>query len=187
MENNMIDVIYNRQSTSKLKEPSPSHEDLLKMVKLAVTVPDHGLIEPYRFHIFQGESRAKFAEALVSSAMEVKPDLSEGSQVKIGEKAFKAPTVVAIVCQTKKCKIPRWEQEATSACAGYAITLGAHLLGYGAMWKSFAYSPGKQMQQLLGLGEESSLLGWINIGSTDKEHFKRERPVKNIDAFINVH
>ena len=74
--------------------------------------------------------------------------------------------LIAVVCNTKKCKIPKWEQEATTACAAFAICQALDLKGFGAVWKSSNYAAGTSMKSLLGMEENDSLLGWINAGST---------------------
>ena len=187
MNREILEKIYNRKSTSSLVEPSPKLEDIEQMIKLASSVPDHGKLSPYKFSYFSGEARAKFGDALASSAKDATDKATESMLEKLRDKAFKAPSLIAIVCDYKKSKIPKWEQEATAACTGYAIVTAAHLLGYGAVWKSSKFDANEQMRSLLGMKEDDSLLGWVNLGSVNEEHFSELREDKDYKSLLQIH
>ena len=184
-ENPVIKQMIQRQSVGDLVSPAPSPQELDEILQAALNVPDHGRLQPVRFHIFEGTSRQKFGDGLAESGAEDTPDLAEKVKDKIRDKAFKAPVVIALVCATKKGRIPRWEQEATTACAGYAMTLAATSMGYGAIWKSSVFPPGKALKALLNMEEDASLMGWINLG-TPKEG-ATDKEAADIGDFVTKH
>lgn len=187
MTSDILKRLTNRKSTNTLLDPIPTRKDIEEIVQFATTVPDHGKLSPYSFHFFSGESRQKFGKALLESAQEKNPELSESVAKKIEAKSQRAPMLVAIVCNTKKCKIPKWEQEATTACAAFAMCQGLDLKGFGAVWKSSNYDAGISMKALLKMDENDSLLGWINVGTPSEDHFEQKRDLKDPEQFTHYY
>lgn len=174
-----------RRSAAILNEPKPGSADLEKILAVAGTVPDHGSLKPYRFVVVEGEGRDRFGEALLNAADENRGSpLDESARPKIKAKAFAAPLQVLIIFSpVASPKIPDWEQMAAASCTGYAIGLAANSLGFGAVWKSFAYDPGTKMKSLLKLEGQEKLLGWVNIG-TEKERDRSEREQLDFDRHV---
>lgn len=184
MEN--LTFLLSRRSASMLVEPAPDRAALEQIMSVALTVPDHGRLTPYRFVVVEGAARERFAAALLSvaeDALKAPADqggsagagsqpgqsLTEQQTAKIRQKAFAAPLQVLLVFSPRTTdKIPEWEQMAAASCTGYAITLGAHALGFGAAWKTFGYGTGPALRTLLRLKEKETLLGWINLGTPSR-------------------
>lgn len=167
----MSEVLYKflaeRRSAGVLVEPAPSRAEIKKILQVAGTVPDHGKLMPYRFVVFEGDSREKFAMGLVNAANENRHEpLDEKLVPKIKAKAYAAPLQVLIIFSPLASeKIPDWEQMAAASCTGYALGLAANSLGYGAVWKSFAYDTGSELDKIIGRKPEEKILGWVNIGT----------------------
>ncbi|RYZ86333.1 MAG: nitroreductase, partial [Proteobacteria bacterium] len=167
------------RSASILSEPAPSQSEQELILNVAGTVPDHGKLMPYRFVIFEGEGREKFAEGLVNAANENRHEpLDEKLVPKIKAKAYAAPLQVLIIYSPKSSeKIPDWEQMSAASCTGYALVLAANALGYGAVWKSFAYDTGSQLRGLMRMQEGEKVLGWVNIGTEKEREAPSPRPL----------
>jgi nitroreductase len=151
---------------SALVEPGPDAGQLDVLLRAATTVPDHGTLRPWRFVVISGDERDRFGGALASVALEHQADLPLAAVEKMRSKAFVAPTMVVIVASpTQGNKVPVWEQEASAACTGFALTLAAHALGLGAMWKSAPFRSGGDLSELLELTDEERILGWVNVGT----------------------
>lgn len=134
-------------------------------MRAAGTVPDHGLLRPFRFVFAEGEARATFGDALAAAAAEHSPEAPPGRLQKARDKAFRSPALLAVVFSPKPGKIERWEQSATAACAGYAVLLAAQSLGVGAVWKSVPFTRARAFSEVLGLTPDEELLGWIHLGT----------------------
>jgi len=175
-ENDVYNFLLQRRSASILHAPSPSRAELEQILALANTVPDHGGLKPYRFVFVEGGARDAFGEALVNAADENRPEkLDDKVKPKIKAKAFAAPLQAIIVFSPIASeKIPEWEQMASASCTGFALTLGANALGYGAVWKSFAYDPGSALKTLCALQPHERILGWVNMG-TDQDRDRSAR------------
>jgi nitroreductase len=161
----LLDLVLSRRSVSALSEPGPTHEQLERMLNAAGTVPDHGQLRPYRFAVIEGEGRAAFGDALASVAAERKPGMSDAAREGVRAKAFRSPTLIAVIASPKPGKIEVWEQHVTASAAGYAIVLAAHALGVGAVWKSVPFTRGRALTDLLGLAETEEMLGFIHLGT----------------------
>ena len=146
---------------------APSAADLEQILATAMTVPDHGDLEPWRFAVCTGAGRDRFASALVAGLLESKgPDLPDVVVTKMRNKAYAAPcSVVLIASPDPTSNVEVWEQVASASCTGYAVVLAATGLGYGAVWKSAGVVNTTPVRALFGLGEHESLLGWVNLGT----------------------
>ncbi len=160
-------LLFGRRSVASLSEPAPAPDQLDVLLRAAATVPDHGSLRPWRLIVIQGEARERFADALADSATGLMPDLPPETRDRVRAKAFVAPMQIAIVASPiVGAKIEEWEQVATASCAGFAIVLAAHALGFGAMWKSVPFTRGTGLTNILGLADHEQLLGWVNVGTT---------------------
>jgi nitroreductase len=146
---------------------APDDTDLAGILEVATTVPDHGSLRPWRFTVVRGPARERFGDALVAGVREQRgPDLPDAVVDKMRNKAFAAPSCIALIASPDVgSNVPVWEQEASAACTGYAIVLAAQALGYGAIWKSAATVDAPAVRRFFGLGEHERLLGWINLGT----------------------
>jgi len=162
----VLRFLLERRSAGDLDFPGPSAEQLATLIQAAATAPDHGSHMPYRFVVVQGEGRDAFGEALAAAAAEARPDVPAEAFAKVKKKAFKAPACVVVICSPKLGgKAELWEQQATAACAGFAIVLAATALGLGAVWKSTPHVAGRRLAEVLGLTDGEQVLGWINVGT----------------------
>jgi nitroreductase len=105
---------------------------------------------------------------------------------KIREKAFRSPTLLALVFSPKGSKIERWEQSATAACAGYAVLLAAQSLGVGAVWKSVPFTRGAGLSAALGMTEDEELLGWLHLGTSPADAVFPPRPGLDLEQMASV-
>ena len=140
--------LLSRRSVSALVGPAPTAQEIDAILQAAVTVPDHGGLRPWRLVVATGEARSAFGDALAATARERLPDLSEATLQRVRRKAFAAPTLITVVARLdQETRVPRWERVASAACVGYAITLAAHQLGLGAMWKSIPFVAGTALRR----------------------------------------
>jgi nitroreductase len=145
----------------------PSSADLERILAIAVTVPDHGTLRPWRFAVCTGAGRDRFAQALVDGIHAARGhDLPEAVVAKMRSKAYAAPcSIVLIASPETGSNVEVWEQVASASCTGYAVLLAATGLGYGAVWKSAGVLGTTPVRALFDLQPDELLLGWINIGT----------------------
>lgn len=169
--------LSSRRSVSQLVEPGPSDAQLRQIFESALTVPDHGMLRPFRFVVVRGEARGAFGDALSAAGVEVNPEMPDAVRTKLREKALMAPAQLVVLFSPKEgTKIPHWEQEVTAGCAGYAVTLAAHAVGLGAIWKSSPFMDGRRLRDVLGAKDGEKMLGWVNLGTPMRDTQPPRRP-----------
>ncbi len=176
---NALDALLGRLSTPsrQLGPPGPDDAQLSRMLRAAVHVPDHGRLAPWRFLRIRGEARAALGRALASRLLEREPDAPVDKQTKERERFSHAPCVIAVIARiTPGHKIPESEQLQSGSCVCFSLLQAAHALGFGAQWLTgwAAYDP--KILELLGLGANEHVLGFIHIGSIVTPQPERDRP-----------
>ncbi len=174
--------LLTRRSSPVLHGPGPTDAELEALLHAATTVPDHGALRPWRLVVVVGDSRQAFGDALAAAALEHEPAASGDVLERIRSKAFLAPALIAVAARIVPGKVPEWEQVASASCAGFAITLAAHQLGLGAIWKSSPYHDGSALRHALDLTPADRFLGWVNVGSIIAEREAAVRPASDLDV-----
>jgi nitroreductase len=112
----LLDVMACRQSVPPLRlaEPGPTLEQTERLLTIAVRVPDHGALEPWRIVLVQGSAREKLAARMVAAFAKEKPGQDPAGidpairKIKV---LLAAPLVVIVVSRIDpSAKVPQWEQ-----------------------------------------------------------------------------
>ncbi len=118
-----------------LVAPGPDAAELREILSLAMRVPDHGKLHPWRFvHVPQSE-RAAFA-ALLDKAYRVDNPQPGRLELEANARfARQAPElIVALSSPTEGHKIPLWEQQLSCGAACFNLELAALAKGYAVGW-----------------------------------------------------
>ncbi len=115
--------------------PVPDSDQIATLLSIAVRVPDHGKLKPWRFVLFEGEVRKQAGEALLALRLEEKPYLDEEQREKELTQLSRAPLVIAVISTAAPhVKIPEWEQQLSAAASCMNLVLGVHAMGFAAQW-----------------------------------------------------
>jgi len=161
----------------QLGEPGPDHATLLRMLRSASRVPDHGKRVPFRFLRIAGDARVALSRRIVERSQQIHPEIGEAALEKDRMRFLRAPLIVAVVAkQGEDAKIPASERFASACCACFALLQAAQALGFGAQWLTAwpAYDP--MILHTLGLADDERIAGFIHIGTPQVEAPERERP-----------
>ena len=131
--------LLSRRSVSALVGPAPTAQEIDAILQAAVTVPDHGGLRPWRLVVARARLAPRSVIARRHPRGERLPDLSEATLQRSPEGVRGAHAHHGGGAPGPGTPRPRWEHVASAACVGYAITLAAHQLGLGAMWKSIPF------------------------------------------------
>lgn len=179
LNNAVIDFLLQRKSPpiSQIKEPGPNRNQLNEMIRIATRVPDHGLLEPWRFILYQGDARRKVGEFLAMRAAEIEGPLNEQRIEQEKARFSRAPMVIGVVSTPKPHdRIPEWEQFLSGGNAAFSLVLAAHALGFGANWVSNWYSGDAKSREFLGLAAHERVIGFVHIGTVSVPIPDRPRP-----------
>lgn len=162
----------------QLEAPGPDDATLLRMLRSASRVPDHGKRVPFRFLRIAGADRDALGERLAARSLERDPGIGEGALDKDRRRFSHAPLVIVVVAvlDPQDTKIPEVERLLTAGSVCFALLQAAQALGFGGSWLSGwpAYDP--EVLNLLGLGANERVAGFIHIGTPRIEAPERERP-----------
>ena len=138
----VIQAIETRQSMGRVKGDPVPRELVERILQSAVHAPNHRLTEPWRFHVFTGKGRGELARARAEIARlqaEAEGEVEEMAAGRISrerKKVFRAPVVIAVICEAGRDEVETLENYAACAAAVQNMQLTAHALGLGAMWRT---------------------------------------------------
>lgn len=174
-----LSLLKTRKSASvkAMAEPGPTPEQLKTILEIAVRVPDHGKLTPWRLVLFEGEARRKFGEVMKARWQELHPDHGAEALAFQANLFLRAPTVLVIVSKAgPHVKIPEWEQLLSAGALTQNILLAAAALGVGAQWNTdwIAYDP--KIMTAMGLSEHEKIVGIVYFGTPAAALEDRPRP-----------
>ena len=140
---------------------------LEKLLDNANWAPTHGLTEPWRFVIFQGDSRFSLARFLASAYEEhtAEEAFKPAKLEKIRLYAERATVAIALGMQRRESVIPAEEEVIAVACAVQNIQLTATALGLGTFWSSSPVYDLPATREFFGwTGENDRCLGILYAG-----------------------
>ncbi len=156
--------------------PGPNPRQVDELLAVAARVPDHRMMVPFRFVVFEGEGRAAFADELARIA-EADGELGAKDGEKLRALYEAAPLAVAVVSRVDEDhKTPEWEQLLTAGAACQNLLIGAAAMGFGAQWLTGwpAYHEG--VRKVLGMGKSERVAGFVFVGTPGSELTDRQRP-----------
>jgi nitroreductase len=169
-----LDFLALRRSASALTlaEPAPDTQQVQELLRLATRAPDHGKLHPWRFFVFEGETKRAFAAALEGIARDRGDDQAAA---KLG-KLKTPPLCIAVISSPRVGKIPEWEQRLSAGAVCANLTYAALAMGFGANWITDWYAYDPKAADVLGLGPEEKVAGYVLIGTAMEPPRERERP-----------
>lgn len=160
----------------ELVGPGPTTADLERMLAIAVRVPDHGKLTPWRFVLVGDEQRDALSVFLCNALAEEDPSATDAHRKAEDEFAhYAGQLVVLISAPVQNHKIPVWEQQLSCGTVGMNLLHAAHALGYVAGWVTGwrAYSP---MVNAAFCAPGERIAGFVFIGHPARELEDRPRP-----------
>jgi nitroreductase len=178
-QSSLLSFLKTRKSASAkaVAGPGPSAAQLDEILGIAVRVPDHGKLNPWRFVVFEGVARGDVGKHFAARWAVLHPDHGKDSLDFQQGLFMRAPLVVVVVSTAAAhAKIPVWEQQMSSAAVCYNVVLAAQALGFDAQWQTdwVAYDAGAK--QAMGISASENVAGVIYIGTSTVPLEDRPRP-----------
>ena len=170
----VLDFLALRRSASALTldAPAPGPDQLADLLRLAVRVPDHGKLSPWRFIVLEGAGKAAFA-ARLEALSEQRGDPSLAAKL---AKLKVPPLAVVVVSSPKPGTIPEWEQTLSAAIVCTNLLYATLASGFGANWITDWYSYDAEAGAILGLAQGERVAGFVLIGTPREPPLERDRP-----------
>ena len=181
----VIHAIETRRSIGRVKQDPVPRDLIERILESAVHAPNHRITEPWRFHVFTGKGRGELARVraeiarLQAEAEGEDEELAAGKISRERKKAFRAPVVVAVICESGRDEVETLENYAACAAAVQNMLLTAHALGLGAMWRTGPVACHDHMREFLDLEEGDKVVAHLYLGFPDMgERPRRRAPAK---------
>lgn len=158
-------------------EPGPDAATLDAILSLAMRVPDHGKLFPWRFIVIGQDQRIALADLLKTAWVTENPGAADQSLAALDQFAHQAPALVLLVSTpVTDSKIPLWEQQLSAGAAAMNLLHAVHAHGFVGNWLTgwAAYSP--HVRAAFGLAEPDQIAGYFFIGSPANTLQERPRP-----------
>jgi nitroreductase len=163
-----IELLLHRYSTPAKyhAEPAPHGEHLDLILRAAMSAPDHGNMQPWRFLLVRGAALARLGELFAESFKRRNPDASAELVERERSKPTRSPLLILLISRPQpNAKIPEWEQMMSLGAAAEQMQLMAQALGYGSVWLSGERCQDRWLVEQLGLGADERLYGYLAMGT----------------------
>jgi nitroreductase len=140
---------------------------LVELIENATWAPNHGLTEPWKFHVFQGASRHELTRIMQDTYTAITPaaEFREDKRQKMAENPLLASVVIACVMERgSNPKIPEIEEIEALASALQNLQLSAAAAGLGSYWSSPPLLEAPMFHDWLGLRGSDRCMGLIYLG-----------------------
>ena len=156
--------------------PGPTDDELRQILEIAMRVPDHGKLTPWRFVVVGKEQRDHLA-VLLHQALQAEDECAgPAHHEKEDQFAQQGEALVVVISSPiPNHKIPVWEQELSAGAAAMNLLSAVHALGYVGGWITGwrAYSP---IVNAAFAKRGERIAGFVFIGSPGRELEERPRP-----------
>lgn len=175
-----LDLLSRRRSISAklLKEPGPDRMELEALLTLAMRVPDHRKLEPWRFIVVAGEARRRLGEAWAEVRRRGEPGAGEEVLAEDRARPLRAPVMVAVASSPvdDPKATPQIEQLLSAGAVCQTLLIACSAAGWAAVWITEWPAYDEQARRALGLRATESIAGFILIGTAAGDPPERERP-----------
>lgn len=161
---------------AELVDPAPGPEQLNNILQCAMSAPDHGELQPYRFLVITGDARYELSKVFEAAIQARQPDADQATIDKQKSKPLRSPMIVTVIaCVDGNPKIPEIEQILSAGCAAQHIQLACRSSGFGSIWLTGDNCYDATVHQALGLDFNERIVGFIYIGTSKSDQRPKKR------------
>lgn len=167
-----------------LVAPGPDESQLRAMLEIAMRVPDHGKIAPWRFVIVGADQRDALGQLLERAYLADKADAGRLELEAMHQFAHQAPALIVIMSSpVTDSHIPLWEQELSAGAAAMNLLHAATVMGFAGGWLTAWPAYNDAVRDAFGKAPER-IAGFVFIGTPGKPVEERPRP--DYDAVVST-
>jgi nitroreductase len=166
-----VEEAIRERRTHKAFGPDPvPRAELDDLLELARWAPNHHLTNPWRFRVLGPQALARLKEAAGPEA---------------AAKLDRAPTLVAATVVRSEDPVQDEEDLCATACATYAILLGAHARGLAGYWRTPGVLRTEAGRAALGIGPDERFVALIHLGRARQDKEPPERaPARDVVTYL---
>ncbi|NPD15484.1 nitroreductase [Xinfangfangia sp. D13-10-4-6] len=164
------------QPAKMFTAPVPSHEELAAILQIALRVPDHGKLEPWRLIVLEKPDFIRLADLAEARAKELGADAEKTEKAR--GQFDRGLMAVAVISSPKiSDKIPQAEQVLSAGALCMNLVTVATAAGWGANWLSGWPSHDAVFRaRAFGCSAEESVAGIVHIATPARAFTDRPRP-----------
>jgi len=175
-----LDLLASRRSVlaAQLIDPGPSSDELDRMLEVAVRVPDHGRLTPWRLQVLSPAAQAELGELFVEEFRKAEPDSKEDRLELERIRPQRSPVLVVVSSRTTPDRdgVPPVEQLLSCGNVCFNLLNAATAMGYGAQWVTNWCAYNDRIKSALGIPADEHLVGFVHIGTPKNPPSERQRP-----------
>ena len=156
--------------------PVPDRAALLNILTVALRVPDHGKLQPWRLVVVDGDAMARLADLAEARAVALGGD---GETIAKARGQFDKGHLAVVVISSPKPsdKIPVAEQVLSSGALCFAIVTAAEAAGWASCWLSGWPSHDRNfIEAAYRCSPAETVAGLVHIATFNGEITDRPRP-----------
>jgi nitroreductase len=167
-----VEEAIRSRRTHKAFAPEPVPRELLdELLELARWAPNHHLTNPWRFRVLGPQSLARLKRAAGPEA---------------AAKLDRAPTLVLATAVRSDDPVQNEEDLLATACATYAVLLGAHAKGLVGYWRTPGVLRTDAGLAALNVPDSERFVALIHLGWQRQEKAPPERaPQSDVVAYLD--
>jgi nitroreductase len=159
-------AIRSRRTHKQFGREPVGEATVRELLDLARFAPNHKLTQPWRFRLLGPETRQRLNEAVGTT-----------EAMKLG----RAPTLILATAVLSGEPVTDEEDLHATACAVYAVLLGATARGLASYWRTPAALGEQAVRDLLGLMENERIVSLIHLGPKASDPPEKERlPLEDV-------
>ena len=176
-----LDMLASRRSVlaARLDDPGPDEEELQRMLDVAVRVPDHGRVTPWRLQVLTRKAQKELGDAFAEEFTRQNPGVPEDRLHLEWIRPQRSPVLVIVSSRIVPDRdgVPPVEQLLSCGNVCFNLLHAATALGYGAQWVTNWPAYNENIKATLGIPSEDHLVGFVHIGTPKGPPQERQRPV----------
>lgn len=165
----LANIIRDRRAVKKGYNNKPVTEKVVfELLEDAIWAPTHGMRQPWRFIFVGPENKAAFADKVAATYPE---ERQENRREYLNE-----PNAYLIVVMDVPDNQKQWDENfGATACMIQNFWLLAWEQQLGAVWKTNPHVYDPKVKEILKVGEDEKIVGFIHLGYFDKKPIKKDR------------
>ncbi|MGE4370824.1 MAG: nitroreductase [Burkholderiaceae bacterium] len=179
MSRDPIDFLTTRFSVKFVQAPGPSPDELGRILQAAMSAPDHGKLQPWRFAILRGPAIAEFADIAVAAIRAAGKPFPPEKEATARRWLANVPVLLAVACRLDhtNTKIPEHERLLATGAAVTTVLHAAHMLGYNGFWSTGLGTYVDEVSEALGFDPlDYRFMGFVSLGTPIQPVTAPQRP-----------
>lgn len=162
----LTQLIKSRRSIKRFSDREVSTQLITDLLDIAVWAPNHHLTQPWRFILFTGEGREKFANAVREWKMSKEPNPSKKQEEgdKLYQKLMGNPAFLLVVMEEHPILSKREEDIEATSCLIQNFSLLAWEQDLGMTWHSQGWLHEPIVRDAIGIKPGERIIANLHMG-----------------------